>query len=174
MQKSSHLDRNYRRNTWTLQEARSTFQRQMADHARGERLRQLRSQRGLSQEDVAQALGVTAKTYGDWERGGGIRPDNTRRIARYFKVKPAELIDPEIEPASSNGSGPYDPGEMADQLHRIEDMLRTLLEHEGLTPPPLADPPEGPLLSEPEGGQTSPKAARPKAGRRRSAQQRRP
>jgi transcriptional regulator with XRE-family HTH domain len=105
--------------TWNLRERRDTFLRQMADHARGERLRQLRAAHNLSQEDVARALGVTTKTYGAWENGGGIRPTNARRIGRYFKVKPGELIDPEIQPEH-----PYELTRAdLDRLKRIEENL---------------------------------------------------
>ena len=123
MQKSSHRNGNYRQNTWTLEEARSTFQQQMADYARGEKLRELRSARGLSQEEVAAALGVTAKTYGAWERGGGIHVTNAKRIARYFKVKPGELVAPDIqqEPPATVLSE-----EDSERLRKIEERLEEL------------------------------------------------
>ena len=160
----------YRQNTWTLREARSTFMRQMADHARGETLRQLRSQRGLSQEDVAGALGVTSKTYGDWERGGGIHPANVKKVARYFKVKPGTLINPTIPPeaTTTNGSLPH---QMQDQLDRIEKTVEEILkrlsepdEGEGGAPIPKTPPPL------PKAPPTPPGEAEP---RRRQAKRRR-
>ena len=162
----------YRQNTWTLREARSTFERQMADHARGELLRQLRSERSLSQEDVAHALGVTTKTYGDWERGGGIQPANARKVARYFKVKPGTLITPEIPPAPSpNGDGPHLSPELQEQLDRIEEKLDEILRR--LDDGPASDD-EGPTrefldLADGGEGREPPRRTRGQTQKRRRA-----
>lgn len=130
----------YRQNTWTLREARTMFARQMADHARGELLRQLRSARGLSQEDVARAISVTTKTYGDWERGGGIQPANARKLARYFKVKPGELITPEI-PSEPSVNG-HLTAEDSERLKRVEEKLDELLKRTAPAQPeqPASEP----------------------------------
>jgi transcriptional regulator with XRE-family HTH domain len=161
MQKSSARKRNYRQNTWNLREARATLAQQMAATARGERLRQLRAERGLSQEEVAQVLGVTAKTYGDWERGGGIHATNARKVARYFKVKPADIVTPDFEPASLNGDGASQ-----EQLDRIERKLDEILER--LDDPATQDEPAV-LPSEPlPPARERPPAERPRrAGRSR-------
>lgn len=142
------MKHDYRQNTWTLREARSTFMRQMADHARGEHLRQLRSRRGLSQEDVARALGVTAKTYGDWERGGGIHPSNAKKVARYFRVKPGEIITPDIDPEVAPVETVLS-AEDAERLRRIEEMLEELLRRaDELRPADQPDEDEGDALDE--------------------------
>lgn len=42
-----------------------------------EQIRRLRRQRGLTQEEVARALGVTAPTVSKWERGVHLDKDTT-------------------------------------------------------------------------------------------------
>lgn len=51
------------------------------------RLRELRIARGLSQEVVARAIGVSTGTVGSWERGlTRPYPRNLRRLARLLGV----------------------------------------------------------------------------------------
>lgn len=58
----------------------------------GPELKSLRETRGLSQEDVASALGVRLGTYGSWERGTHApRREALDRIVEYFKVPPAAI-----------------------------------------------------------------------------------
>lgn len=104
----------YRKITSRLGERPGTVAR-VADRARGERMRQLRRERGLSQEDVARELDVTAKTYGNWERGLGIHPKNARRVADYFGVDIGEILEPADDSAA------------ADRLDRIEERLDEIL-----------------------------------------------
>lgn len=47
-----------------------------------EQIRRLRRQRGLTQEEVARALGVTAPTVSKWERGGYHLDKDTTLIPR--------------------------------------------------------------------------------------------
>jgi transcriptional regulator with XRE-family HTH domain len=64
------------------------------DHRKavGARLRDLRKARNMSQEDAAYAVGVTLKTWGDWERGRRDPYDaNWRKIGQAFDVDPAEV-----------------------------------------------------------------------------------
>lgn len=137
MSVSTHRTRNYRRNTWTPEDARNTFLRQMADYARGEKLKQLRLKEGKSQEEMAHALSVTTKTWGSWEKGGVIRTSNAKRLARYFKVPAGELVRHEI---ATDVLLDGDPTKLKEQLDRIEEKLDRILQEQarqrGDRPPP--------------------------------------
>jgi transcriptional regulator with XRE-family HTH domain len=64
----------------------------------GERIRSLRTARGLSQEEVARRTGIGLKSYGDLERGRTKDPhySTLRGVARALGVRVEELIE---EPA---------------------------------------------------------------------------
>jgi len=59
----------------------------------GNNIRELRQTRGLNQEDVAKALGVSSPTYSSWERGR-TEPsiDGLLSLARYFDVSVDRLL----------------------------------------------------------------------------------
>lgn len=60
----------------------------------GKRLRELRTKRGLSQEQLADLAGLHRNYIGNIERGeNGIGLDNIMLLARTLKVKPAVLFD---------------------------------------------------------------------------------
>lgn len=59
----------------------------------GDKIRALREARGLSQNDLAEALGINQSTVSNWERGK-IEPTlfNVRRLANILGVEPGELF----------------------------------------------------------------------------------
>ena len=61
-----------------------------------EKLRQLRLQKGLTQEALAQSLFVSRTAISKWESGRGYPSiDSLKEISRYFSVTIDELICPE-------------------------------------------------------------------------------
>ena len=57
------------------------------------RIKQLREQKGVSQQDIADAIKVARATYSNWELGKrdpGLSEVN--RLAEYYQISPAELI----------------------------------------------------------------------------------
>lgn len=74
----------------------ASFRRQMADFARGERLKELRDARHLSQEDAAHEIGISVRALRTWEKGGGIRWRNAKAAAAFYGVAPESLVSREI------------------------------------------------------------------------------
>ena len=49
------------------------------------RVKELRKQAGLTQQELADQLGVIRKTISNWERGTNrISPEHTENLARFF------------------------------------------------------------------------------------------
>lgn len=69
------------------------FRSQMTDTARGEHLRRLRHERGLSQEIAAHEAGFSTKALRDWEHDGGIRPQNAERLAEFYEVEIESIVN---------------------------------------------------------------------------------
>jgi transcriptional regulator with XRE-family HTH domain len=61
----------------------------------GERLRELRTERGLSQETLAELAGVDRNYIGQIERAErNVALVNIVRIAKALKIEPAEMFSP--------------------------------------------------------------------------------
>ena len=99
------------------------FRQQMADHARGERLKSLRTDRRLNQEDAAHEIGVSTKTLRTWEKGGPIKWENAKAAATFYEVEAESLV--EREPGTSIATLAENP----DQLNRIERKLDEILDY---------------------------------------------
>ena len=55
------------------------------DNKIGEKLRELRKKKGVTQSEVAQAIGVPVSTYNAWEIGQNIPRDEAKvKIADYY------------------------------------------------------------------------------------------
>jgi transcriptional regulator with XRE-family HTH domain len=87
----------------------------------GERLAHLRAERGWSQEEAAQEIGISHRNYQKWEKGE-TRPrlTNERKIADTFEISLEEL----------RGGSPPSPRErdqLIEYLARIEQKLDKVL-----------------------------------------------
>lgn len=103
----------------------ASFRQQMSDHARGERFKQLRCDRHLTQEQAGHEIGVSAKTIRTWEKGGRIEWDNAKAAGSFYDVDPEELVS--REPGDLTES--LSEGEReAPGLQRVEDQIAALRE----------------------------------------------
>ena len=85
------------------------------------RIRQLREQKGASQQDIADAIKVARATYSNWELGK--REPNLSEInslAEYYQISPAELISGDVM-AISEPVAPYKFEEKSDIIPRDID-----------------------------------------------------
>lgn len=116
---------------WTQPDRVRTFLADMAPQNVGKRVAELRKARRISQEALADTLGVRARTISRWETGatGGLYDDDIiTRLAKALGVQPEDIIGPR-QPVA------VEPTEMADlrgQLQRIEAKLDLVLAYVGL------------------------------------------
>jgi transcriptional regulator with XRE-family HTH domain len=103
-----------------------TFERQMADYARGELLRGLRKRKRLSQEDAAHEIGVTSKSLREWEHGGPIKWKNAQAVGKFYNVDAERLVTRDLEEPVED-----------DRVARIEAKLDALLAAAGIDVTPL-------------------------------------
>lgn len=76
----------------------------------GARIRALREARGLTQEQLASALGVGQRTIGNWERGDTIPRNRLGMIERFF----GDELHPDVE----------DPLRSASEIALLTELLR--------------------------------------------------
>jgi transcriptional regulator with XRE-family HTH domain len=64
----------------------------------GNRIRALREAEGLTQEELASAMGVTRAAVSMWESGltQNIRPQHLLLLAKFFGVTPQFLVNGEV------------------------------------------------------------------------------
>lgn len=98
----------------------------------GEIIAKLRKERGLSQEELAEALYVTRQAISKWESGAG-SPDisNLKNIAAYFNVNVDYLIngneEQEIAPSPSNrGQAAKIKKEASENMKKFDILFRIL------------------------------------------------
>ena len=117
---------------WTPQSVAETFTRAMEDYRRelGERIRRLREARELTQEDLADLVGVRSKTISRWENGRNeALRDNARTLAKALGVSEETILG---TPPAPFGLGAGNDGPT--QLDRIEAKLDRVLALLGVNP----------------------------------------
>lgn len=76
----------------------------------GEKLQALRQQRGLSQEKLAEQLGVSRQAVSKWELGDSLpETENVKQLGRLFGVSIDYLLLDELEEQKSPASSPLPP-----------------------------------------------------------------
>lgn len=72
-----------------------------------DKLLTLRRRRGMSQQDVADAIGVTRQTVSNWELGQGAPAlDKAAELARLYRVTIDDLVRDEVDVVASNRKRP--------------------------------------------------------------------
>ena len=90
------------------------------DARAGDRLRRLRRERGLTQEELAQATGVSRSAVAQWESGRSGLANKLRRIAAALDV-PVRDLGRSGEPPGASDEGPRNPEE-AELLHHFRHL----------------------------------------------------
>lgn len=90
-------------------------------HSLSERIRLQRLQRGLSQENMADLLGLSTTAYGDIERGKtDLTLSRLSQIARVLDVSPLTLLTDEITPAQATDN------QTDEIVHELETLRLTV------------------------------------------------
>jgi transcriptional regulator with XRE-family HTH domain len=112
----------------------NTLLAQMADLARGERIKTLREGRHLTQPAVADEIGVTLRAYQAWEATGALKWENAKKLAAFYKVDAQDLwsgderLDtPDVIGSLNGNSASGDTDELRAQLDRIEENQQNLI-----------------------------------------------
>lgn len=65
----------------------------------GDIIRRIRQDKGLTQENVAEELGVDKTTIIRWEQSGKIKADQLEKLAKVFGIELAQLYAYHTEPS---------------------------------------------------------------------------
>jgi transcriptional regulator with XRE-family HTH domain len=101
---------------WTVSRNVRTFLDDMAPASVGKRLKRLRESRGLTQDQLADLIGVKERTVSRWETGAsrGLYDDDVlEQLAAALKIQPEDIIGPRAVP-------PAELHDLRAQLDRIE------------------------------------------------------
>jgi transcriptional regulator with XRE-family HTH domain len=95
----------------------------------GERIRSLRTARGLSQEEVARRTGIGLKSYGDLERGRTKDPhySTLRGVARALGVRVEALLEEPVPlDDAPQVTGPTEAEQQRPSLDQVREMFAPL------------------------------------------------
>ena len=87
----------------------------------GERITAARIRKGMSQQDLADRVGASLRSVGNWERGERISARNLIRLADALDV---DLLD-ETDPAEATAAGALTDEELIHELGRRLTEART-------------------------------------------------
>jgi transcriptional regulator with XRE-family HTH domain len=95
----------------------------MADLERAERIKGLREERGLTQQEVADVQDITLRAYQRQEAGGGLKAENAKALADFYGVELKWLLHGEAPDllGSLNGSRPAELAAIREQLQQIQE-----------------------------------------------------
>ena len=89
----------------------------------GERLYRLREERGLSQKQLAEMLGITQQSYAAWERRPtALKPEQLADLAKILDCSADALVTGEVK--KKRGTGP------AGRIRRVFDSVSKLPRHQ--------------------------------------------
>lgn len=89
----------------------------------GEKLKRLRAFRGMTQEDLANAIGKTRSLVSYFERTGSVNKYTLQEIAAALNARPEELekLDPEEQPILQESVAPF---------HENNELIKHLIEQQ--------------------------------------------
>ena len=94
----------------------------------GERLKELRKARSLTQEELAEAIYVSRTAVSKWESGRGYPSiDSLRELSRFFSVSIDELVSPGEAIAAAENDRRAFTGRLASMVCGMLDVLPALL-----------------------------------------------
>lgn len=94
----------------------------------GEKLKELRKARSLTQEELAEALYVSRTAVSKWESGRGYPSiDSLRELSRFFSVSIDELVSPREAIAAAEDDRRAFTGKLSSMVCGMLDILPVLL-----------------------------------------------
>lgn len=94
----------------------------------GEKLQELRKKKGLTQEELAEALYVSRTAVSKWESGRGYpNIDSLKEISKFFSVSIDELLSGEKLLSIAENENKSNIGNMCDLLFGIVDLFSLIL-----------------------------------------------
>lgn len=94
----------------------------------GEKLQELRKQKGLTQEELAEALYVSRTAISKWESGRGYpNIDSLKEISRYFSVSIDDLLSGDKLISIAEKENKSNINRICDQLFGMVDLLSVFL-----------------------------------------------
>lgn len=106
----------------------------------GEKLQELRKRRGLTQEELAQALYVSRTAVSKWESGRGYPSiDSLKELAAFFSVSVDELLSGEKLVSLAQKEKRADIRRLCRVLFAVTDLLAVTLVVLPLYPRPMGD-----------------------------------
>ena len=94
----------------------------------GQRIQELRRQAGLTQEQLAERMGVTRQAVSKWESDGGVPElDTLIAMSRLFHVTIGQLLGVEEAPQGDGDSGQEDGGQAQAGAGLDEEQVETIL-----------------------------------------------
>lgn len=90
----------------------------------GNKIRELRIQRGLTQAELGQKVGVSMQAVSKWERGGTPDIEVLLSIAQYFNVTMDELLGRCVRDPNNLENQIYDTLQQAPEESRVEQATR--------------------------------------------------
>lgn len=93
-----------------------------------EKLQELRKSRGLTQEELAEALYVSRTAISKWETGRGYPSiDSLKEISRYFSISIDDLLSGEELISIAEKENRFNIKHMCDMLFGVVDLFFTML-----------------------------------------------
>ena len=88
----------------------------------GERIRKMRKENRLKQDDVAKALGYTGRAIGNYEKGERVPgPKTIAKLAQYFDCTSDYLLGLDDNPIIKESGETYKVQDIKDELFSLDD-----------------------------------------------------